>query len=205
MIKISIFIIFLIILVIGIKYSSYSKAEIKLPKKYPITEVKNDKLVSIKNIYYSEVKKAVQQFCKKYNEDTNDHGEPLIAKLVKISPTETVILFPYNTDFDMFSFLVNYLYYPENIFYKGEIKAWMTVDKEDASASVIADKKIMMYIPSEDSEYDNVYLVTQENIYYKNDFSKSNIKSLDNSFYLPYKEPPYNHAELKRRSGEEIR
>ncbi|PWG79529.1 hypothetical protein DDR33_15770 [Pararcticibacter amylolyticus] len=148
------------------KNTSYNASR---PKRSPMPpKSDNDKIVIVRGAPYTDIKKAVKQFCDIYNKD--DYS--LIASLTKISDRDIVITFPYDLTFDMFCFFVNYMYYPNGINYKADIKAWATTKPGDVwIAPNLAGKKVMLYIPPEDKEYDNVYLVSNENIHYKLGFA----------------------------------
>ena len=91
------------------------------------SKVNNDRIVVIKGVPYGDIKKATQQFCNIYNQQ----GYAAIPNLTKISDSEFAITFPHDLTFDMFCFFVNYMYYPNNIFYKADIKAWTTTKPTD--------------------------------------------------------------------------
>src|SRR6185503_9326453 len=122
-----------VILVIGsVFYACINSTSDYQNKKRPSGEINllkktNDKIVVITGIDYDTVRKASEQFCNLYNNDS------LIAipQLIKVLNQTTVIKFPYDISFERFCYFVNYMYYPHNIFYKADIKAWTTVKKGD--------------------------------------------------------------------------
>lgn len=172
------------------------RAKRPLPPK-----VKNDKIVIIKCADKAGVRKAIGQFCNKYN---NDGNAPAVMHLVSISDSEQVITFPCDIGFDIFCYFVNYMHYPEDIFYKAEIKAWATMKEQDVWVSQKSDgKKVMLYIPHDDKEYDIVYMTTVDGIGYKLAFVASEPQLLDNplsAFVTPW--VVYDTAEEK--AGEVI-
>lgn len=159
------------------------------PNKF--TEIINDKVVRIENIEFPELKKVVQQFCNIYNEENNQ----AIIRLSNIKDNEFILTFPFDTTDEIFYYLVNYLNFPEGATeYNPKITGWLTAnDTNLKSNKEPRNKKIMVFVPEETSEYDNVYCITNENITYKISFkigSKvervNNIKSgLEGIVYHP--------------------
>ena|SRR5690606_18595632 len=164
-------IIFLIIIAFVLK-SCFSKNEFHNEKRPDITKpsqpVSNDKIVYISNAKIDDLKKAIQQFCNSYNQEEY-RALPLLTIL---NEDEYVITFPYNIDFETFCYFVNYLHYPNGIIYKPEILAWTSTKTGDLwMTNDIVNKKVLLYIPENDKEYDNVFLTTENNIGYKMGFA----------------------------------
>ena len=165
-------------------------------------KVDNDKIVVIKGAPYNDIQKAIKQFCNVYNK--KDYAA--IPNLIKVSNGEFVITFPHDLTFDMFCFFVNYMYFPENIFYKADIKAWATSKPNDIwITEKSANKKVMLYIPPDDKEYDNVYLTTQDNIGYKLGFAVGQEKQLLDNPKLKYVEQSVTFENIKEKPTEEIK
>lgn len=122
-----------------------------------------DNLVTISGGSYANIKKALVQWIHLYSKDmTPDY----VFELHKNGRGNHVIVADPRLDNDRFYFLVNYLNYPENIDYKVKIRGY-TVGRNN---NVLKDKRLLIYIPEEDHDYDNVFVVTTENITYKVDF-----------------------------------
>ena len=161
----------------------------------PTEKIQNDKIVLIENIKLSDLKSAIQKFCNNYNQE-NLTALPLLTIL---SENKFVVTFPYDTDFVTYCYFVNYMYYPNDIFYKPTIKAWTsTKQNDDWMTNEIVNKKVMLFIPSDDKDYDNVYLTTSENIGYKMGFAMGEEKQKLNNPRQTYVEP-INFEELKGR------
>jgi len=142
----------------------------KRPKKTakPTKTIANDKLVLISHVKTDEIKQAIQQFCNMYNQDSYR----ALPELTIISDDKYVITFPSDIDFETFCYFVNYLHYPNDIFYKPNITAWTTTSPRDAWVKDdIVGKRVMLYIPKDDQDYDNVYLTTSDNLGYKMGFA----------------------------------
>ncbi|ASV30753.1 hypothetical protein [Maribacter cobaltidurans] len=71
-----------------------------------------------------------------------------------------------NISNQLFFFLINYLKYPEDI--KGPIEILGYTGGDETSD--FKGQDILIYIPSDDTEYDNVYVVTENNNHFKIDF-----------------------------------
>ena len=168
----------------------------------PSQKSENDKIVVIKGAKYDDVQKAITQFCNIYNQQEFI----AIPNLTKIADDEFVVTFPYDLGFDTFCFFINYMYYPEEIFYKADIKAWATTKLDDIwIADKSANKKVMLYIPSDDKEYDNVYLTTEDNIGYKLGFAAGEAMRLLDIPKISYIRPTVTIDSLNDKAGEEIR
>lgn len=93
-----------------------------------------------------------------------------------------------NITSDQFCFLVNYLYYPEGDIFMGLSFAvgYTQIEKSEFVTDELFGKKLQIFIPETDREYDNVYVITQEDVIYKIDFGgKFQIVEMD----LLYSEP----------------
>jgi hypothetical protein len=80
-------------------------------------------------------------------------------------------------DNQSFNFLVNYLYYPENIKYKPKISGYTVVKDTALFSKEKLNYEIEIFIPENDTEYDNVYVVTQYNEVAKINFGGKTISS----------------------------
>lgn len=152
----------------------------------PTNKVENDKVVLVENVKLEDLKNALQKFCNSYNQE----GFRALPLLTIISDNKFAITFPFNIDFETYCYFVNYLYYPNDIIYKPTIKAWTSTKTEDVwMTNEIVNKKVMLFIPSDDKDYDNVYLTTSENIGYKMGFAMGEEKQKLNNPRQPYSEP----------------
>ena len=127
----------------------------------PTEKIDNDKIVVVKDVDPAKLKQAIQQFCDNYNQG----GYVALPTLHIISDSHCAITFPYDIDFERFCYFVNFIHYPFDIVYTPDIKAWTTTKKGDAwMTEQIINKKVMLYIPSDDQEKDNVHLTTSDNL-----------------------------------------
>lgn len=133
----------------------------------PMQKISNDKIVYISGVNLADLKQVIEQFCNSYNQETFT----ALPLLTIMNEQEFVVTFPFDTDFATFCFFVNYLHYPNNIKYKPNISAWASTKAgDDWMTNEIINKKVMLYIPIDDKDYDNVYLTTEDNIGYKMGF-----------------------------------
>ena len=136
--------------------------------EFPGGKVDNDKIVLIENASSAEIKKVIQQFCNSYNQE----GFKALPLLTIVSANKCIVTFPFDIDFENYCYFINYLYYPNDIFYKPIIKAWTTTKINDAwMKDEIVNKKVMLYVPVDDKDHDNVYLTTSAYKSYKMGFA----------------------------------
>lgn len=155
-------------------------------KELPKDKISNDKIMLIENVNLEDLKKAIQQFCNSYNQE----NFKALPSLSIISEKKFIVTFPYDIEFETYCYFVNYLYYPNDITYKPIIKAWTTTKTNDTwMKDDIVNKKVMLYIPSDDKEYDNVYLTTSDNFEYKMGFALGESSKKLNESKQRYSEP----------------
>ena len=156
--------------------------------EFPSVKIQNDKVVLIENVKLEDFKNAVQQFCNIYNQE-NLRVLPLLKILLE---NKFIVTFPYDIDFEAYCYFVNYIYYPNDIIYKPTIKAWTSIYQNDNyKTNEIVNEKVILFIPSDDKDYDNVYLTTSKNIGYKMGFSlgeeKQKLKNPRQTYIEPIK------------------
>ncbi|MES2486113.1 MAG: hypothetical protein V4581_09245 [Bacteroidota bacterium] len=109
-----------------------------------------------------------------------------------------LILFSEQPDFDIFSFLVNYINYPSKIkvskpFIRGYFKTRSILSGHDK----IRGNRVMVYISDNDTEHDNVFFTDETGAHFINDFGRGIKKSNypDAPFELiPYTLSDYSHV-----------
>jgi hypothetical protein len=96
-------------------------------------------------------------------------------KLYKKQDTEDawLILFSEEPDFDIFSFLVNYLNFPMgyeayNVFGKGYYMSKLIL----SGRYKIGGNRVMVYLSKHDKEHDNVYFTDEAGNHFINDFGR---------------------------------
>lgn len=128
------------------------------PETKPITLVPNDKLVHVSNVSKANIAKVLMQFCDLYNKESFR----ALPRLIIISEKEYAITFPFDVDFVTFCIFVNYLHYPFDVKYEPRIRAWTSTKESDEWIErPVKGQRVMLFIPKDDDEYDNVYLTTE--------------------------------------------
>jgi hypothetical protein len=163
---------------------------------------KNDKLAIIKGVSYSDLKRVLTGFCKMYNKE-NYQAQP---RLIKLSEQEFAITFPYDIDFEIYCYFINYLRYPMELTWMPDVKAWTTTKTSDSwITEKSANKKVMLFIPPDDTEHDNVYMTTSDNIEYKLGFAAGEEKQLQGTLKEPYASPKLEISELGNKEFEDFK
>jgi len=149
----------------------------------------NDKLAIVKNVSYADLKSVVTGFCNTYNKK-NDQAQP---RLTKLSEQEFAITFPFDIDFEIYCYFINYLKYPMGLAWTPDVTAWTTTKSSDTwITEKSANKKVMLFIPSDDTEHDNVYMTTSDNIEYKLGFAVGEEKQLLDTPKKRYAPPAFD-------------
>lgn len=170
----------------------------------PTKPVENDKIIVVSNLKFKYLKKVIEQFCNICNQQTFS-----VLPRVFILDKQYAITFPYNIDFDKFCYFINYFENAHEVGllpeYKPEVKGWCTTKTEDKwITSDTADKKVMIYIPEWDEEYDNVFLTTQDNLCVKFVFALRGIHQKMENPALPFIENPIDLKRLGDMEGVEF-
>ena len=141
----------------------------------PTTAKQNDKLVLVKGVSYSDIKKVLTGFCNMYNKESYQ-AQP---RLTKLSEREFAITFPYDINFEIYCYFVNYLEYPMELQWTADVTGWTTPKSGEIWITEKSiNKKVMLFIPTDDTEHDNVYMTTSDNIGYKLGFAMGEEKQL---------------------------
>ncbi len=93
-------------------------------------------------------------------------------RLIKITEREFGITFPFDIDFEIFCYFINYIQYSMDFDKSFKVTGWATTksgDKWVAEESV--NKKVMLFIPSDDIDHDHVFMTTIDNIGFKLGFA----------------------------------
>jgi hypothetical protein len=163
--------------------------------------MENDKLILVKNAADANIKKALQDFCNMYNED-HLQAEP---RLIPLPGSDFAIIFPNDIDFEIYCYFINYLRYPMDVTLPPDITGWATTKKGDEWINEKnVNKKVMLFVPADDDEFDNVYITTSEDTGYKLGFSVGDQKELK-SPKQTYIDPPYEIAALNKNEFEDFR
>ena len=136
-------------------------------------EKDNDKLIVVSNATHDDIALALTKFCNTYNKESY----AALPRLTEVHPGAFAVTFPYDIDFVTFCFAVNFLKYPVDIKWDAKVTAWTTANGgEDWIAGTNVGKRIMLFVPEDDKEYDNVFFTTDDDIGYKLDFAARKAK-----------------------------
>ena len=122
-----------------------------------------DNLIIITGGAYNDLKKALRQWIDLYSADLQND---LTFELYKHGRGHHIIKADDRLDNERFYYLVNYLNYPEGLDYKIDIEGVTTAKEQNE----LQNQKILVYIPPNDSDKDNVFVVTSNNETFKIDF-----------------------------------
>ncbi len=95
---------------------------------------------------------------------------------------------------DRFSFLLNYLVYPEDMDNRSEITGYTTIADHDFFPTEKIGEDIFIFIPADDDEYDVVYWVMKNNRVYKTDFGGKTTESVLSKIYPEFVFDPNEYA-----------
>jgi len=167
----------------------------------PIQPKQNDKLVIVKGVSYSDLKRVLSSFCTTYNKDAFQAQ----LRVTKLSQEEFAITFPYDINFEIYCYLINYIEYPMEIEWSPEVVGWTTTKSSETwITEKSANKKVMLFIPVDDAEHDNVYMTTSDNLCYKLGFAMGEEKQLLDSLKKPYISSNITFSDLTNKEFEEF-
>lgn len=139
----------------------------------PITEIENDKLIIVEDISSDEIDRVLTDFCNMYN---NEKWQ-VLTRRHKINESKFALLFPFDIEFKIYCYLINYIHYPIDFDKQFVATAWATTKKGQTWIDdKLEEKEVMIFIPEVDNDFDSVYITTSENIGYKLSFSLRNKK-----------------------------
>jgi len=122
-----------------------------------------DNFITINGGNYDDIKKSLKDWIDLYSESLQ---AGLIFELYKSEENSYIIKVDNRLDNERFFYLVNYLKYPVDVEYELNIEGF-TTGKDD---NVLKGKKLLVYLSPNDTDYDNVFVITNENKNYKVDF-----------------------------------
>lgn len=165
-------------------------------------KIKNDKLVIVNDITEKEITKIIQDFRDFY------HNQPyqFVPRLIKLTNKKFAIIFPYDINFKIYCFFINYVNYPKEFTKTFKTVGWVTTKLTDEWITEnSANKSVMLFVSDFDTEYDNVFLTTSDNIGYKFGFARAEEKQLLNNPEKKYVKPPMTINELKSKEYTEFK
>jgi hypothetical protein len=169
------------------------------------TVTENDKQILIENVDFNLIKKAVQDFTKSYDNPQQSKLKP-ISKLHKIDKYRVLITFPYDIDFEIFCYYVNYLKYPIDLNYKANVTGWTKTRSTDHWLNKnFENVNAMLFIDPNDKEFDNVMLTTEKGQTYKIGFAMGEGLQNQNGTILKYNPSEFKKLDLEKLESEEIK
>jgi len=175
-----------------------------LPKTKPTNLVPNDKLVIVQSVALTDLKQAVQQFCKLYNA----HDFAALPQL-HVYEQGNVIRFPFDISFEVFCYFINYLNYPEVLGekpdYQPNVKGYCIVlDVGGKVGKALKGQAVMMYCDFElESEaHDSVFVTTEAGESYMLGFAMGEELRKWKEVILPYKQAAEFGQELEAMTFE---
>ena len=137
----------------------------------------------------NEIRDAINGFIKLHEENGDKVDRPQVTQQEE---NTFMICLPDTTPYDMFCYWVNYLAYSnEGKKYNNNITGWYEVS---ANAKLFPSQILMLYVPETDTEYDNVYVTTKDNLCYKQEFGGDSSLIPQEYIYRKYSAIPFNAA-----------
>lgn len=157
--------------------------------------MKINNVIIVKGGKSEDIKIALQQWIKHNSDKFVDH---ISFDIFENGVNNYLIKADDKLDNEHFFHLVNYIKYPNISNYKIDIEGFTITNEYD----FLIKGPILVYIPDTDTDYDNVFCVTQENEVYKFDFGGNISKT---SLYREYIEPEIDLANLPKIDSISIR
>jgi len=163
---------------------------------FPTNKIANDKIVIIEDVSENDINKILQEFCNSYNKKTYQ----AIPRLTKLSDKKFAVTFPYDINFEIFCFFINYVNYPMGFDRHFKTIGWTTTKLTDIwITEKSVNKNVMLFVSDNDTEYDNVFLTTSDNIGYKLGFAMGEEKQLLNRPEKSYIKQPIDFSEIETK------
>ena len=94
---------------------------------FPTNKIANDKLVVVEDVSENDINKILQEFCNSYNKETYQ----AIPRLTKLSDKKFAITFPYDINFEIYCYFINYVNYPMGFDKHFKTIGWTTTKPTD--------------------------------------------------------------------------
>ena len=144
--------------------------------------------IFVTNMTESELLRAIDDFMRIYTQGGEQYTRPTIQE----TSQGFLLTFDDTINYFSFCFWVNYLVYSDKeVRHNDHVTGWLQVkDFEDENLSIFAHQTLMLYIPSSDSEYDNVYFTTSNGKCFKQEFSNTQLLEEQTSVLKQYRTIP---------------
>ena len=135
-----------------------------------------EKYIIIKNCKKDVIKTILNDWLVAYGEQLKSR---LIFEIAEISPNVFILKIDKSIDDTLFFYLVNYFAYPLDFEETFEVVGYTTITEY----KILMNKRVCVFINEQDTEYDNVWLTTEDNETYKFDFGNNFTKiDLENKY-----------------------
>ena len=160
----------------------------------PTNKIANDKLAIVDDIRVNDIQKILQEFCNLYNKETYQ----AIPRLTRLSDKKFAVTFPYDINFEIYCYFINYVSYPMGFDRHFKTIGWTTTRPTDIwTTEKSVNKNVMLFVSDFDTEYDNVFLTTSDNIGYKLGFAMGEKKQLLDKPEKSYVKQPIDISEIE--------
>jgi hypothetical protein len=164
-------------------------------KGIPMHQLLEDDMLGGKRIIVAtrmkgtEVSAAIDDFIELSAKNGNIIDRPVVRKQENGA---FFICLPDSTTYDQFCYWVNYLVYSNaDKRYNNNITGWYEVASGAKGVwEAFAGQRLMVYVPETDTEYDNVYLTTQSNACYKQEFARRACLIQQSNIHRDYSDIP---------------
>lgn len=116
-------------------------------------------IVFISGISAEDVQKTSQDFANSYW--NRGDGVEILIHTSKTNKTEHVIKLNNSDDFQLFTFLVNYLAYSKSGGERLQPRGYWKIKAGQHISNQVPLEKVMLFVPLTDDEFDNVYAVSK--------------------------------------------
>jgi len=167
-----------------------------------------EKFIIIKDCTKDELKTILNDWLVM---DVEGFKSKLVFEIAEIKPNVFILKIDKSIDDTDFFYLVNYFAYPIDFTKTFEVAGYATATKH----KTLQNKKIYVFLNEQDTEYDNVWVTTEDNVTYKFDFGgkfkkmnyENEYKALDiSNLSIIYEQITINKNELleeqKRKEDE---
>lgn len=172
------------------KYERIKAARVKLAVLKP-----NDKMVIIVGADRELVEESVHEFCDLYNE----MEYVAVINLHQIKDKVLALTCPYDMEFCIFCWLVDYMLNMDDEKNSPKVMAWLTLPAENGADYSM--KHAMLYRKENNDDY-STSVTTIDNQGYMIEVGDDRLIKVDP--VMEYSEPPFSYEEISRHEGQEI-
>lgn len=147
------------------------------------------RIIIAKHMSEREVRNAIEGFIDINAQNNSIVDRPLVKKR---EDGVFIIDLPDSTNYDLFCYWVNYVVYSnKEKRYNKNITGWYEVPLGAKGIwKQFENQNLMFYVPETDTEFDNVYFTTKDNICYKQEFAFNALLLKQEKVYREYTDIP---------------